>query len=130
MRNKLGVWLQQEREKRGLSQSTLARLAGLNRAVINKIENDLVKPKPETLIAIAKGLKIPRTIIFQVVGWLEEQNSDGRLAEAEYVLSKLEGDDVDEIIQIAKLKLERKKIIEKRQTSRNKKPARSALIEQ
>jgi len=130
MRNKLGIWIQQEREKRGLSQSTLARLAGLNRAVINKIENDLVQPRPETLIAIAKGLNIPRLTVFRAVGWIEESTSNVRLDEADYILSMLENDDLEEIIQIAKLKLERQKAQINKQTSRNKKPARSALIEQ
>ncbi len=124
MRSTFGTWMQREREKQGLSQSALAKLSGINRAIVNKLENNLVQqPKPETLIAIAKGLKIPRSTIFREIGWLDEPNDGANLAEAGHILSMLPDDDLDEIIQIARLKLERQKATKKapqQQTSRSK----------
>lgn len=110
MENNFGTWLKQEREKRGLSQSALGVLSGLNRAVVNKLENDpTIQPKPETLIAISKGLKVSRLVVFTAVGWLEDKGSDEYLEEAAHLLSLLEGDDLEEIIQIARMKLDRNK---------------------
>jgi transcriptional regulator with XRE-family HTH domain len=51
-----GEWLQKEREKRGWSQSDLARLSGLHRQIINKTENGVSRPAVETYIALAKAL--------------------------------------------------------------------------
>jgi transcriptional regulator with XRE-family HTH domain len=127
MRVNFGVWLKQEREKQGLSQSALGARAELNRAIINKLENDpAIQPTAETLIAIARGLELPRSIVFAAIGWLEENDSSERLDEASYILSMLGENDLDEIIQIARLKLERQKS-NIQQTSRSKRPARSAL---
>lgn len=52
-------WLQSELDKRGWSQSDCARACDLNRAVINKLLNGKSKPQPGTLMAIARGFKIP-----------------------------------------------------------------------
>src|SRR6266498_529199 len=63
-------WLQSEMDKRGWSQSDLARSADLNRAVINKLLNAKSKPQPSTLGAIARALKIPIEITFRAAGLL------------------------------------------------------------
>jgi hypothetical protein len=47
-------WLQAEMDKRGWSQSDLARSADLNRAVINKLLNGKSHPQPPTLGAISR----------------------------------------------------------------------------
>ena len=65
-----GFWLQQEREKIGLSQSDLARLSGLNRAVISKVENNVSDPTPETLSTIARALRLPPETVFRIAGLL------------------------------------------------------------
>ncbi|MEN6571378.1 MAG: helix-turn-helix domain-containing protein [Anaerolineaceae bacterium] len=69
MENTFGDWLKQNRESRGLSQSELARLSMLNRAVINKLESG-THPTPDTLKAIARGLRISVENVYRAAGLL------------------------------------------------------------
>lgn len=69
-------WLQNEMDKRGWSQSECARAADLNRAVINKLLNGKCKPQPVTLIAIARGFKIPVETVYRAAGLLPSSNHD------------------------------------------------------
>jgi len=68
-------WLQVEMNKRGWSQSALARSANLNRAVINKLLNGKCKPQPSTLEAIARAFRIPIEMAYRAAGLLP-QSSD------------------------------------------------------
>jgi transcriptional regulator with XRE-family HTH domain len=63
-------WLQSEIDKRGWSQSDCARACDLNRAVINKLLNGKCKPQPATLMAIARGFKIPVETAYRAAGLL------------------------------------------------------------
>jgi transcriptional regulator with XRE-family HTH domain len=63
-------WLQSEIDKRGWSQSDCARAADLNRAVINKLLNGKSSPQPFTLVAIARGFKIPVEMVYRAAGLL------------------------------------------------------------
>ena len=63
-------WLQSEMDKRGWSQSDCARACDLNRAVINKLLNGKCKPQPTTLMAIARGFKIPVETAYRAAGLL------------------------------------------------------------
>lgn len=63
-------WLQLEIDKRGWSQSDCARACELNRAVINKLLNGKCKPQPVTLIALARGFKIPVETAYRAAGLL------------------------------------------------------------
>ena len=68
-------WLQVEMNKRGWSQSDLARQADLNRAVINKLLNGKSHPQPATLEAISRALKMPLETTYRAAGLLPA-NSD------------------------------------------------------
>ena len=46
------------REKRGLSQGELAKLAGIDRSNLNKIERGLKQPGLKTLTRVAKALNV------------------------------------------------------------------------
>ena len=50
--------LREERKKRGLSMTVLARRAGLSQAMISFIERELRNPSLETLLRIAHVLEI------------------------------------------------------------------------
>ena len=63
-------WLQSEMDKRGWSQSDLARYADLNRAVINKLLNGKSHPQPATLEAISRALRIPLETTYRAAGLL------------------------------------------------------------
>ena len=83
-------WLQAEMNKRGWSQSDLARAADLNRAVINKLLNGKSHPQPSTLEAISRALKIPVEIIYRAAGLLPANSDhDETVEEALYVLKNI-----------------------------------------
>lgn len=83
-------WLQTEMNKRGWSQSDLARAADLNRAVINKLINGKSHPQPATLEAISRALKIPVETTYRAAGLLPpNSDNDAMLEEAIYVLKNI-----------------------------------------
>ena len=83
-------WLQNEMNKRGWSQSDLARAADLNRAVINKLLNGKSHPQPATLEAISRALKIPLETTYRAAGLLPaSSDNDDTLDEAIYVLKNI-----------------------------------------
>jgi transcriptional regulator with XRE-family HTH domain len=83
-------WLQAEMNKRGWSQSDLARAADLNRAVINKLLNGKSHPQPSTLEAISRALKIPIEITYRAAGLLPANSDhDDTVEEAIYVLKHI-----------------------------------------
>ena len=84
-------WLQAEMDKRGWSQSDLARYADLNRAVINKLLNGKSHPQPSTLEAISRALKIPIEITYRAAGLLPTNpENDDALEEAIHVLKSIQ----------------------------------------
>jgi transcriptional regulator with XRE-family HTH domain len=131
MENEFGLWLQQEREQRSLTQAELGKRSGVNRAVINKIENGFSRPTPETLNSIARGLQISPITIFRKAGILPpEPEYVPLLDEWNDIFYDLTEEDRFEILEIAKMKANRRKNPEKpsqRSSSRSKRPARSAL---
>ncbi len=84
-------WLQAEMDKRGWSQSDLARFADLNRAVINKLLNGKSHPQPPTLEAISRALKIPIEITYRAAGLLPTNSeNDDTVEEAIHVLKSIQ----------------------------------------
>jgi len=84
-------WLQAEMDKRGWSQSDLARSSELNRAVINKLLNGKSHPQPTTLEAISRALKIPIEITYRAAGLLPNNtDNDETIEEAIYVLKNIQ----------------------------------------
>ena len=69
-------WLETQIRNRGWSQSDCARACDLNRAVINKLLNGKCKPQPTTLMAIARGFKIPVETAYRAAGLLPPSNHD------------------------------------------------------
>lgn len=101
-------WLQKEMLKRGLNQSELAKLAGLNRNIINKVINQVSWPTPETIKAIAKGLKLPEAVVFQAAGLLPPAVEGGEDEEnLKYLFSRLTPEDRREILELMRFKVER-----------------------
>jgi transcriptional regulator with XRE-family HTH domain len=84
-------WLQAEMDKRGWSQSDLARYADLNRAVINKLLNGKSHPQPTTLEAISRAFKIPIEIAYRAAGLLPANpDNDESIEEAIHVLKQIQ----------------------------------------
>jgi transcriptional regulator with XRE-family HTH domain len=84
-------WLQAEMDKRGWSQSDLARAAELNRAVINKLLSGKSHPQPVTLEAISRALKIPLETLYRVAGLLPANpDSDDAIEEAMHIFKSIQ----------------------------------------
>jgi transcriptional regulator with XRE-family HTH domain len=84
-------WLQIEMNKRGWSQSDFARACDLNRAVINKLLNGKCKPQPATLMAIARGLRIPVETAYRAAGLLPvSDESDEPVHELVYIFKSIQ----------------------------------------
>lgn len=84
-------WLQIEMDKRGWSQSDLARYADLNRAVINKLLNGKSHPQPPTLEAISRALKIPLETTYRAAGLLPANSeNDEVIEEALYIFKSIQ----------------------------------------
>jgi transcriptional regulator with XRE-family HTH domain len=83
--HKFKDWLLKEMDKRGWSQSDLARSADLNRAVINKLLSGQSTPRPSTLAALARAFKIPIERLYRISGLLPEiPESESLLEEVNY----------------------------------------------
>lgn len=79
-------WLQAEMDKRGWSQSDLARNADLNRAVINKLLNGKSHAQPPTLESISRALKMPLETTYRAAGLLPAANDhDDAMEEVIYI---------------------------------------------
>lgn len=86
-RQNLSNWLQAELHSRDWSQSELARVSGLHRAIISKIILQGSDPTPETLEAIAKAFKIPPEQVYRIAGILPPiPDEDPWIKEQEYKL--------------------------------------------
>lgn len=61
----LGRRIQDIREKRGLSQTLLADMAGIGRAHLSQIENGAVAARVDTLYALAQALEMKLEELFR-----------------------------------------------------------------
>ena len=123
--NEFGLWLQQKREAEGLSQAKLAKKAGLNRAIINKIENGYSEPGLKTLVKIADALNMPIEQLIRIFLNKKAPQDTIEIEELLYYLQQLSSEDRREIIELAKFKSERKIVNHKK--SREKPPAQMLL---
>ena len=88
---RLAEWLQSEIDRRGWSQSDCARACELNRAVINKLLNGKCQPQPTTLIAIARGFRIPVEAAFRAAGYLPPlSDGDDEAQELLHIFNRLQ----------------------------------------
>ena len=88
---KLKDWLLHEMDRRGWSQSDLARSADLNRAVIHKLLSGQTTPRPATLAALARAFKVPVERLYRVCGLLPEiPEPEGLIEEVNYHLRILQ----------------------------------------
>jgi transcriptional regulator with XRE-family HTH domain len=74
---KLGEALALVRKKRGLSQSALAKLAGMGKSQLSKYESGKELPKLESLERVLETLRVNYLEFFQVVRALDEEEEIG-----------------------------------------------------
>ena len=93
-------WLRKEMKNRVLTQSELARLSGLHRAVISKTINQVSAPTPDTIEAIAHGLKLPAEVVYRAAGLLPPiPEKRTQIEELNYLVSMLSGAGIQDIIE-------------------------------
>src|SRR5688572_12112390 len=68
--NNFGNWLLLELEKRGMSQSDLARAGGVSRAAVSEAISGRRKVGKDLAKGIAKGLDLPEEQVFREAGLL------------------------------------------------------------
>jgi transcriptional regulator with XRE-family HTH domain len=86
-------WLLNELKSRDMSQSDLARIAGLGRGTISNIMNGTLRLPPET--------------VFRAAGIFPAIHSDAIVDEITYLASQLPAEDVQDLIDLARSKIKR-----------------------
>jgi transcriptional regulator with XRE-family HTH domain len=105
-----GIWLASERERRGWSQSELAKRSGLHRQSLNKIENGGAMPAVETYLALAEALALSPILLFRKAGLLPDRpESEVTFDDWKFLLEQLDPAEQDELRQIAILKIDKRK---------------------
>lgn len=110
MTNKIDfvVWLEDILITKNLTASELAKRAHIDKGIISRVLNRERKPSTETLAAIANALKIPTEEVFRKAGILPEKPEiDPLMEDLLYTLSRLPQEDQDELLELAKFKLQR-----------------------
>ena len=103
-------WLIDEMNKRNWSQADLARHAGMNRQVVNRIIKGDRIPSADSCNALANAFNLSPETVFRKAGLLPPSpEPDPKIDEAVHLLNLLEPDDLEEIIQITRLKLGKSK---------------------
>lgn len=99
-------WLLKELENRDMSQSDLARAAGLGRGTISNIMTGTRNVGQETLIKIAAALRLPPEFVFEKAGILPP--SSGNLSPIKRALIHVAEELPDSDIELALTLLEKR----------------------
>jgi transcriptional regulator with XRE-family HTH domain len=101
-------WLTQELNKREWSPAELAERAGLSKGAISHVFSGTRKPGVEFARAIAQALKLPEETVFRAAGLLTTPpDEDPVIAEITHLARILDPDDVQDLIDMARLKIHR-----------------------
>ena len=88
-----GMWLLKELDNRGMSQSELARNAGLSRGTLSNLISGTRGRGPDSIEAIARALKLPPEHVFRMAGLLPKKaDADEWVEEMEHKISLLTPD--------------------------------------
>ncbi|PKN93963.1 MAG: hypothetical protein CVU44_06055 [Chloroflexi bacterium HGW-Chloroflexi-6] len=83
-------WLLRELKVRDMSQSDLARIAGLGSGTISNIVSGNRKVGQETLVKIAHALRLPDETVFRAAGLLPQvSEEDAKFKDWKYLLERL-----------------------------------------
>ncbi len=88
----LGRYIKEQRLSRGLSQWELARLSGLGRSHLSRLElDDYDHPSAETFLALARALKVHPNHLYQAAGYVDKTRFRSSLPKgARKILAQLE----------------------------------------
>ena len=83
-------WLNEKLRERNLTQAGLARKAGLNKSVINKLSRSIViKPDAATFVAIAKALDVSPITVLRIAEILPPDPELPELEDYKIILAQL-----------------------------------------
>jgi len=118
-------WLKTEMEKRDLSQSELARLAGVTRSAINGVVMGTRGPGVDLCNGIARAFHIPPEEVLRAAGMLPAASSahSQEKQELSYLFDQLPPEEQQEVLVLLRFKAQRTR----KQTSRGKNPARNVI---
>lgn len=69
----IGEYVKSLRKARGYTQRKLGYLSGISNATINRIENNISLPEPDTLKKLARPLGVSYSDLLKVAGYLDEK---------------------------------------------------------
>lgn len=85
-----GEWLKKELNTRKMRAVDLAKTSGVDKTIISRALNGERMPKPDSLMAIARGLKVPPDVVFRAAGIFPPvKQSDPISDEITYLISLL-----------------------------------------
>ena len=100
-----GVWLTTTLDQKGMSQSDLANAAGLASGTLSNIISGKRGRGIESMLAIAKALKIHPKVIFQKAGFLpQDPEFDDELLEMIGEIDTMHPDDRRELLAYIRMK--------------------------
>lgn len=103
-----GAWLVRQLEERGLTQSDLSRMSGLSRGTLSNIISSTRGRGPNSLMAIARALKIPLETVYRAAGLLPpESGSDEKVSEITHIYHELNTSNRDDLLDYARLRLQK-----------------------
>jgi transcriptional regulator with XRE-family HTH domain len=132
METNFADWLREKLKKENWSQAELSRRSGVSPAQITRVISGERGLGEQSILAIAQALKLPPEEVFRAAGLLPSVSAErSKINELEHLANMLGDDDLQEVIEYAKMRLRLKedKQANKKQTSR-KNPARRVLKEE
>ncbi|MEW5873415.1 MAG: hypothetical protein AB1894_29410 [Chloroflexota bacterium] len=101
------AWLDGELALRGWNDFQLSQQAGVSHSMLSRARRGAL-PGWDGCEAIASALDVPAELVFRLAGLLPElPDEDGGFEQWRYLLVQLSEEDRQELLQIARLKLER-----------------------
>jgi transcriptional regulator with XRE-family HTH domain len=102
-------WLENELDKLGWSSADLARRSGLNPSTLSMVHNHKRRAGVDTCRAIAKAMHLPEADVLRAAGLMApERDADPVIGELLELAAKLPADDRQDLIDLARAKLERR----------------------
>ncbi len=100
-------WLEGQLADRGIYPTELARMAGIDQGIISRVLNRERKPSAETLIAIARALRVPHDEVLRIAGVLPpEPGTDSIVEEGRELLKQMNEDTKRRALRLLRSELE------------------------
>ena len=99
-------WLLERLKEMNWSQANLARASGLTTAAISKYMGGRI-PDETALRKIAKAFKLSPEYVYEKAGLLPPKSTDPIIAEITHLASQLPPEDVQDLIDLARSKIQR-----------------------